>query len=711
MVMKKNILLLFLVFSNLLSTAQFINATPPVAEKKAHWRVIHNDSVADPYFWMYDYFGKGADSNLVVENLKAENNYLEKVMGNTTAFQNQLFNEIKSRIKEKDEDVPVFKNGYYYYRRTEPGNQYFKYCRKKGSLQAKEEILLDVDQMAIGHPYYNVTGMEVSEDNLLLAFAVDELSRLQYTIYIKDLTTGKILKDKIDGTGGDPCWANDNKTIFYTSNNQLTLLSEKIKRHHLSEAQQKDVVVYDEKDNSNYISVYKSKNNEFIFIHSEGTLSTEMHFIKADKPNENFKCFQPRIKNVLYNVYGIDNKFLILTNKDGAKNFKIMECSLKKTSSDNWVDFMPHNENVLIEKVEEFNNYIILQERENGYEQLVIKNLIDKTDYKVDVNELDCSLSLLASPDFNGKSFRYNFSSLKTPSTVYEFDMISHKKLVLKKQQVLGGYNPAEYTTERIMVTARDGAKVPVSIIYKNGFNKDGHAPLLLYGYGSYGYSTEASFSSSRLSLLNRGFCFAIAHIRGGQEMGRAWYEDGRLLNKKNSFYDFIDCAEYLTKEKYTSSKHLYAMGRSAGGLLMGAVTTMAPEMWNGIIAEVPFVDVINTMLDESIPLTTNEFDEWGNPKNKEYYDYMNSYNPYENVKAVNYPNILVSTGLHDSQVQYFEPQKWVAKLRATKTDNRLILLHTNMNFGHGGASGRFDYLKDVALNYTFLLTLEGINK
>ena len=704
-------LVFFAVVLPIIASAQFVESKPPIAETKTHWRVLHNDSVADPYFWMYDFFGKGPDSNLVIENLKAENNYLDKVMSNTTVFQNQLFNEMKSRIKEKDEDVPVYKNGYFYYHRTDPGSEYFKYCRKKGSLEAKEEILLDVDQMAIGHPYYKVNGMEVSEDNRLLAFAVDELSRLQYSIYIKDLTTGKILNDKIDGTGGDPCWANDNKTIFYTANNQLTLLSEKIKRHHLGEAQQKDVVVYDEKDNSNYISVFKSKKNRYIFIKSEGTLSSEYQFIEADKSDDPFKCFQPRMKNVLYNVFCIENAFLVLTNKDGAKNFKIMICGLKKTSSDNWLNYLPHNENVLVENIEEFNNYIILQERENGYEQLIVKNINDQSSFKVVNDESDCSLSLMSSPDFNSKTFKYNFSSLKTPNAVFEFDMSTHKKQILKNQEVVGGYNPAEFTTERIMVTARDGAEVPVSIIYKNGFNKDGNAPLLLYGYGSYGYSTEASFSSSRLSLLNRGFCFAIAHIRGGQEMGRAWYENGKLLKKKNSFYDFIDCAEYLIKEKYTSSKHLYAMGRSAGGLLMGAVTTMAPDLWNGIIAEVPFVDVVNTMLDENIPLTTNEFDEWGNPKIKEYYDYMNSYNPYENVKAIKYPNLLVTTGLHDSQVQYFEPQKWVAKLRAVKRDNNILLLHTNMNFGQGGASGRFDYLKDVAINFTFLFSLEGITQ
>jgi oligopeptidase B len=704
-------LVFFAIVLPIIASAQFVESKPPIAETKIHWRLLHNDSVADPYFWMYDYFGKGPDSNLVVENLKAENNYLENVMSNTIVFQNQLFNEMKSRIKEKDEDVPVYKNGYYYYHRTEPGSQYYKYCRKKGSLQAEEEILLDIDKMAIGHPYYKVVGMEISDNNQLLAFAVDEVSRLQYSIYVKDLATGKILSDKIDGTAGDPCWANDNKTIFYTSNNQHTLLSEKIKRHQLGNSQQNDIIVYDEKDNSNYISVYKSKNNQFIFIKSEGTLSTEINFIKADNPTDKFKSFQPRIKDVIYNVFSVGDKFLILTNRGKSRNFKIMECELNKTYADFWVTYLPHNENILIENMEEFNDYIVLQERENGYEQLVIKNIKDKTEYKVDVDEMDCSLSLITSPDFNGKTFRYNFCSLKTPNAIFEFDMITHKKQILKNQEVVGGYNPAEFTTERIMVTARDGAKVPVSIVYKNGFNKNGEAPLLLYGYGSYGYSTEATFSSTRLSLLNRGFCFAIAHIRGGQEMGRAWYENGKLLHKKNSFYDFIDCAEYLIKEKYTSSKHLYAMGRSAGGLLMGAVATMAPDLFNGVIAEVPFVDVINTMLDENIPLTTNEFDEWGNPKNKEHYTYLKSYNPYENVKTVKYPNLLVTTGLHDSQVQYFEPQKWVAKMRSYKKDNNILLLHTNMNYGHGGASGRFDYLKDVALNFTFLFTLEGINQ
>lgn len=709
--MNKYFLLLFFSGFQLSVIAQFNTAKPPVAVKKIHWRTIHNDSVADPYFWMYDYFGKGSDSNLVVENLKSENDYLEKAMANTANLRSNLFIEMKSRIKERDENVPVFKNGYFYYQRSEKGKEYFKFCRKKGSMMAKEEILLDADMMADGHPYFKVSGMEVSDDNNLLAFAVDEVSRLQYSIYIKDLRSGKILKDKIDGTAGDPCWANDNKTIFYTSNNQLTLLSEKIKRHRMGEPQENDDVVYDEKDKSNYISVYKSKNGKYILIKSEGTLSSEFHFLDASSANGTFNCFQPRMKNTLYNVFCSENRFFILTNKDGAQNFKIMSCPLKNTESASWSDFVPHDENVLIENIEEFKGYLVLQERKNGYEQLVVKSIADGSTKTIKVEESDCSISLISTPDYGNKAFRFSYSSLKTPVRVYDCQLQSGKKMIMKKQEVVGGYYTDDYTTERIMVTARDGVKVPVSLIYKKGFDKNGNAPLLLYGYGSYGYSTEAAFSISRLSLLDRGFCFAIAHIRGGQEMGRAWYENGRLLKKKNSFYDFIDCAEYLIKEKYTSSKHLYAMGRSAGGLLMGAVVTMAPQLCNGIIAEVPFVDVVNTMLDENIPLTTNEFDEWGNPQHKEFYDYMNSYNPYENVRNISYPHLLVTTGLHDSQVQYFEPQKWVAKLRSMKTDNHFLFLHTNMNFGHGGASGRFDYLKDVALNYAFVLTLEGIKK
>ncbi len=682
----------------------------PVADMKPYTRILHGDTVVDNYYWMIDYFKKGPDSTKVVDYLKAENAYLDTMMSGTKKFQADLFTEMKARIKEKDESVPYFKNGYYYYSRTEDGKQYYKYCRKKGSLDAKEEILLDVDAMAEGKPYFSVTGMEISEDNKLLAYGVDEISRRQYIIHIKNLETGEIYKDAVTGTGGDPTWAKDNKTFFYTSNNQVTLLSEKIKRHTLGIDAATDATVYEEKDKSNYIGVYKTKNNKYIFIISQATLSSETKWIDAGKPMDAFKSFEPRMKDVLYDVTPLENKFLIRTNWN-AKNFRLMECPLDKTVSSNWKEVIPNRSDVLLQGVEEFKDYVVLNERKDGLVKLRIQNISSGQEHYIDFGEPTYAAGTGTNPEYNSSKLRYNFTSLTTPSSVYDYDMATKDKKLMKQQEVVGGYKPEDYVTERLYATAKDGTKVPVSLVYKKGMEKNGSAPLLLYAYGSYGYSTEASFASSRLSLLNRGFVFAIAHIRGGQEMGRQWYEDGKLMKKKNSFTDFIDCGEFLVNEKYTSKGHLYAEGGSAGGLLMGAISNMAPDLWNGIIAEVPFVDVINTMLDESIPLTTNEFDEWGNPKNKEYYDYMKSYSPYENVEKKNYPNLLVTTGLHDSQVQYFEPAKWVAKLRTMKTDKNLLLLHTNMDFGHGGASGRFDYLKDIALNYAFLLSLEGITK
>jgi oligopeptidase B len=659
---------------------------------------------------MIDYFKKGPDSNKVVEYLKAENAYTDSMMGGTKIFQADLFIEMKARIKEKDESVPYFKNGYYYYSKTEDGKQYYKLCRKKGSLDAKEEIMLDVDAMAEGKAYFSVSSSEVSEDNKLLAYGVDEVSRRQYIIYIKNLETGEILPDAIKGTSGDPCWASDNKTLFYTSNNPFTLLSEKIKRHELGTDAAKDATVYEEKDKSNYIGVGKSKNNKYIFIYSQATLSSEVRWVDAAKPADAFKVFQPRMKEVLYDVSALQDKFLIRTNWN-AKNFRLMECPLDKTDSSNWKEVIPHRSEVLLQGVEEFKDFVVLNERKDGLVKLRVKNIGSSDEYYIDFGEAAYSASTGMNPEYDTKTLRYNYTSLVTPSSVYDYNMATKDKKLMKQQEVLGGYNQQHYATERLYATAKDGTKVPISLVYKKGMEKNGNAPLLLYGYGSYGASMDASFSSSRLSLLNRGFIFAIAHIRGGQEMGRQWYEDGKMMKKKNTFTDFIDCGEFLIKEKYTSKEHLYAQGGSAGGLLMGAVVNMAPDLFHGVIAQVPFVDVVNTMLDESIPLTTNEFDEWGNPKNKDAYTYMKSYSPYENVEKKNYPNLLVVTGLHDSQVQYFEPAKWVAKLRATKTDNNLLLLHTNMEFGHGGASGRFDYLKDIALNYAFLLALEGITK
>ena len=686
-------------------------ATAPIADKKEHWRVIHGDSVLDNYYWMYDYFGKGPDSTKVVDYLKAENTYLDKVMSGTDKLQADLFTEMKARIKEKDESVPVFKNGYYYYTRTEDGKQYYKYCRKKGSLEAKEELLLDIDQMAEGHSYYAASGFEVSEDNKFLAYGVDEVSRRQYTIHIKNLETGEILSDAILNTEGYAVWANDNQTLFYTSKNPVTLLSEKIKRHKLGTPETADVTVYDEKDKSNYIGVSKSKNDRYIMIESKATMSSEIHFIDASKPTAAFKVFQPRMKDVIYDVTPLADKFVIFTNKDGALNFKLMECALNKTDANHWKELIPHRSDVLIEGVTEFKDFLVVQERKDGLINMRFRNLTDNTEHYLNFEEAAYSASMGNNPEYNSTNFRYGYTSLTTPYSTYDYNMGSKAKKLMKQQEVLGEYDAANYVTERLYATAKDGTKVPISLVYKKGFNKDGKAPLLLYAYGSYGASMDASFNSTRLSLLNRGFVYAIAHIRGGEDLGRQWYEDGKMMKKKNTFTDFIDCGEFLVKEKYTAKEHLYAQGGSAGGLLMGAIANMAPDLWHGVLAHVPFVDVVNTMLDESIPLTTNEFDEWGNPKNKDSYDYMKSYSPYENVEHKNYPNMLVTTGLHDSQVQYFEPAKWVAKLRAMKTDKNVLLLKTNMEFGHGGASGRFDYLKDVALNYAFIFGLEGIQK
>ena len=686
------------------------DATPPVAEKKNFDRIIHNDTVVDPYYWMNDYFKKGPDSSRVVAYLDAENAYTEAMMKDTDGLQDVLFKEMKGRIKETDESVPYLRNGYYYYQRTEEGKQYYKLCRKKGSLDAPEEVLLDVDKMAEGFAYYALGGATVSPDNKLLAYGVDTVSRREYVIHIKNLETGEILPDRIIRTSGGSVWAADNKTLFYTAKNPVTLLSEKIKRHTLGAPVDKDVVVYDEKDNTNYIGVWKSKDDQYIFIYSGGTLSSETRYLKADDPNGTFQVFQPRIKDVLYSVTPLKDKFLVVTN-DNAKNFKVMETPLDKTGKENWKEYIPHRSDVLVEGIDEFENFIVVSERKNGLSQLAIRNLQDNSQHYLDFGEAAYTVYSSTNVEYNTDILRYGYTSMVTPSSTYDYNMKTKEKTLMKQQEVLGGYDQKQYVTERKMAKVTDGSIVPISLVYKKGINLDGKAPLLLYAYGSYGSSMDPTFSSSRLSLLDRGFIYAIAHIRGGEEMGRQWYEDGKMMKKKNTFTDFIDCGKYLIAEKYTAKEHLYAQGGSAGGLLMGAVINMAPEIWNGVIAQVPFVDVVNTMLDESIPLTTNEYDEWGNPNTKEAYDYMKSYSPYENIEAKEYPNLLVTTGLHDSQVQYFEPAKWVAKLRDIRKGKNVILLKTDMEYGHGGASGRFDYLKDVALNYAFLFKLEGITK
>ncbi len=681
--------------------------TPPVAEMKPFEVGLHGDKRTDEYYWMNDYFKKGPDSTKAVDYLKAENAYLDTMMSGTRSFQEKLFEEMKGRIKEKDETVPYFRNGYYYYNRYEEGKQYYSFCRKKGSLDAPEELLLDVNKMAEGHDYFSAVGFDVSPDNKLLAFGVDTVSRRQYTIHVKNLETGELLPDAIYPTTGGSEWGNDNKTLFYTSTNEVTLLSEKIKRHVLGTGAAADQTVYTENDKTNYIGVGKTRSGKYILIYSAATLSSEVRFLDADKPGESFKVFQPRLKDVLYSVEHQGDRFLITTNKD-AINFKVMQTGLDKTGVDNWKDFIPHRTDVLVEGIDAFRDFTVVTERKNGLLQIRVQDQKKNTEHYLDFGEPAYTASVDLNPEFDTHVLRFNYTSLTTPSSVYDYDMDARSKKLMKQQEVLGGYNAADYVTERLYATVRDGVKVPVSLVYKKGLVKNGKAPLLLYAYGSYGISTDASFNSSRLSLLNRGFVFAIAHVRGGQEMGRQWYEDGKLLKKKNTFTDFIDCGEFLIKEQFTSKEHLYAMGGSAGGLLMGAIVTQRPDLWHGVIAAVPFVDVVTTMMDESIPLTTNEFDEWGNPKDKVYYDYMKSYSPYDNVGPIEYPNMLVTTGLHDSQVQYFEPAKWVARMRAKKKGNNVLLFHTNMAAGHGGSSGRFDNLKNVARQYAFLLALEN---
>ena len=686
------------------------NITPPDVEKKSKNLVAHGDTRVDEYYWLNDYFKKGPDSTKVVEYLQAENNYLDTMLYATKLFQQNLFSEMRNRIKEKDESVPVFNNGYFYYTRTEEGKQYYKYCRKKENLNSPEEILLDVDAMAEGFQYFSVAGFGVSPDNKLLAFGVDKLSRRQYTIKIKNLETGKILNDEILNTSGSVAWANDNQTFFYTENNPKTLLTTKIKKHKIGADSKSDKTVYYELDETNYIGVYKSLSNNFIIIYSAATLSSEYRILDANNPNGSFKIFQSRVKDVLYSIDHWENKFLIVTNWN-ALNFKLMETPVDNTTKNNWVDVIPHRADVLIEDVDVFKNHWIITERKNGLIQIRINNILEKKEHYLDFGEPAYFTYVGANADYKTNLLRYNYTSLTTPNSVYDYNLKTREKILKKEKPVLGDFNKNNYVTERIYANSRDNQKIPISLVYKKGTKINGSAPLLLYAYGSYGSSMDAYFSSDNLSLLDRGFVYAIAHVRGGQELGRSWYDDGKMLKKKNTFFDFIDCGKFLIDKKYTSLSHLYAMGGSAGGLLMGAITNYSPELWNGVIAEVPFVDVVTTMSDPTIPLTTNEYDEWGNPANKENYFYMKSYSPYDNVERKNYPNLLVTTGLHDSQVQYFEPAKWVARLRDLKTDNNLLLLKTNMSAGHGGASGRFDYLRETALQFAFIFALEGITK
>lgn len=665
----------------------------------------HKETRLDNYFWLND-----RENPEVINYLNQENDYYKNSTAHTKELQASLYEEMKARIKEDDSSVPYFYNGYYYITRFETGQDYPIFSRKKGSLTAEEEILFNCNEMAEGHAYFKLGGLSISPDNKFASFGVDLVGRRIYTIQIKNLETNEILADKIENATGGSVWANDNHTIFYTKQDEVTLRADKVFRHKLNTDVAADVLVFNETDDTFNVSISKEKSRKYIVIGSGSTLTTEYRILNSDNPDGEFEVFQKRVRGLEYSISHYEDSFYILTNKDDATNFKLMKTPENKTGKKNWVDVIPHREDVLLEDIEIFRNYLVVEERSNGLNHIRIMPWNDEPDYYLPFGSETYNAYTTTNIDFDTDILRYSYQSLATPSSVIDFNMTTKTKEVLKEQEVLGGkFDKENYIEERVWATARDGVKVPISMIYRKGLHKDGKNPLLLYAYGSYGITMDTYFSSTRLSLLDRGFVFAIAHIRGGEDLGRQWYEDGKLLKKKNTFTDFIDCSKFVIDEKFTSPEHLYAEGGSAGGLLMGVIVNEAPELYNGIIAQVPFVDVITTMLDDSIPLTTGEYDEWGNPNNKQYYDYMLSYSPYDNVKAQHYPNMYVSTGLHDSQVQYWEPAKWVAKLRNMKTNDKLLFLDTNMDAGHGGASGRFEALKDLAKEFSFLLDLEKI--
>jgi oligopeptidase B len=674
----------------------------PIASKKPHLLEVHGQQRTDEYYWMND-----RDNPEVIQYLKEENEYVEAVMEPTREFQKTLFNEMKSRIKEDDQSVPYFKSGYHWYVRYETGGEYPIYCRKKGSLESGEEIILNVNELAKGKNFYQVGGTSTTPDQKILAFAADEVGRRIYTLFFKNLITEEIFEENIPEVTGNFVWAGDNQTLFYSKQDPETLRSHRIFKHVLGSNPESDELVFEEMDEEFSCVVHKTKSEKFILIHSESTISSEVRFIESNQPNSKFKILQERIPFLEYAADHFGDYFFIRTNEN-AQNFKLIKAPVSSTEKENWEDVIPHREDVLLEDFDLFSKYLVTQERVNGLTQIQILPW-NGSGHSIEFNDETYTAWISTNPEFDTEVLRFGYNSLTTPSSVYDYQLNSREKTLLKQQEVVGGYESSEFHSERIWAKAKDGVEVPISLVYKKSlFSKNGTNPVLLYSYGSYGYSMDAYFSSNRLSLLERGFVFAIAHIRGGEDLGRHWYEDGKMLKKKNTFTDFIACAEHLIQNTYTSPEHLYAMGGSAGGLLMGAVINMRAELFKGVIANVPFVDVVTTMLDESIPLTTGEFQEWGNPKHQEYYEYMLSYSPYDNVEEKDYPNLLVTSGLHDSQVQYWEPTKWVAKLRDKKTDSNLLLLHTNMEAGHGGASGRFNALKELALEYAFLLMLEG---
>ena len=703
--------------SEFITSESQLGVDAPDVKQVLHTTEIHDIKLEDPYYWMRlsdeQKEAKEPDAQTadVIDYLNRENEYKDKVLAPTQKLQEDLYEEIVGRIVKDDESVPVKLRGYWYYSRFEKGNEYAFSCRKKGTMDAEEEILLNEPELAKGHNYFSIGSSSVSPNNKLMVYGVDTVSRRQYTLYFKNLETGELFEDKIPETNGGAVWANDNKTIFYTKNDPQTLRAYRVYKHVLGTDMREDEVVFEEKDETFFIWVSKSKSQEYIMIGSNSTLSTETRYIKADEPNSEWTIVHPRENDHEYGVSHYGDHFYIQTNLE-AKNFRLVKTPIENTSVENWVDVLPHREDVLLEGTDFFSSHMVVSERKQGLNNIRIMKWDGSEDYYLEFNDPAYMAFTGANPDYDSEDLRFGYTSLTTPYTTYEHNFADRSRKQLKQQKVLGGkFDQANYTSERIMVEARDGVNVPVSIVYRKDTKLDGNSPLLLYAYGSYGSSTDPGFSSTRLSLLDRGFIYAMAHIRGGSEMGRQWYEDGKLFNKMNTFTDFIDCGEALVEKGYTSPDHMYAMGGSAGGLLMGAVMNLSPDLFNGVLAAVPFVDVINTMLDETIPLTTFEFDEWGNPKQKDYFDYIMKYSPYDNVEAKDYPHTFITTGYWDSQVQYWEPAKWIAKLRDHKTDDNMLIMYCNMETGHGGASGRFARFKEVAMEYSFMFMLEGIDE
>jgi len=681
------------------------NSSAPVAKIIPKKLKKFGEVRIDNYFWLND-----RENPEVIDYLNQENAYYQEKTKHTKDFQTALFEEMKSRIKEDDQSVPYLYNGYYYITRFEKGQDYPIYSRKKESLSAPEEIMFDCNEMAKDKSYFQLGALSISPDNKLAIFSYDIVGRRIYTIQIKNLETNEILEDKIENVTGTAVWANDNKTIFYSDQDNVTLRSDKIFKHKLGAKQADDVLVYFEEDETFNVEIAKSKSQKYLAIESDSTLTSEYRILEADNPDGEFRIFQKRVRGMEYSISHYGDSFYVITNKDKAENFKLMKTPVNETSKKNWKEVIAHRKDVLLEDIEIFKDFLVVEERENGLNKIRIMPWSGEGEYYLPFESETYTAYTTSNVDFDTEILRFAYQSMRTPSSIIDFNMRTKTKEVKKEQEVLGGkFDKDNYIEERVWATATDGVKIPISMVYKKGLKKDGSNPLLQYAYGSYGHSMDATFSTTRLTLLDRGFIFAIAHIRGGEDLGRQWYEDGKLLKKKNTFTDFVDCSKFLIAEKYTSPQHLYAEGGSAGGLLMGVVVNIAPELYNGVIAQVAFVDVVTTMLDDSIPLTTGEYDEWGNPNVRKYYDYMLSYSPYDNVTSQKYPNMYVSTGLHDSQVQYWEPAKWVAKLRALKTDDNILFLDTNMDAGHGGASGRFEAIKELAKEYSFLLDLEKI--